>query len=255
MLDSEIDTIFFQDGYNLARQHLEWEISVATLLNLTGEVYETMDSLMDSFISRCIREGKKVDCRKGCYHCCYQTVFALPFEVLALSHFIKNNFTDREIREIKDNTSRKNGITEKMSARQFLHHKSPCPLLREGACTVYEARPMACRTYISSSKESCITEYNNPSDLNIFPDLYEFPIYAGRMINEGICSYLTQKQTYPVEWQIESMLLTAFERKDAFECWIKGENVFQTRNYSDDELKYLRNFGSGIRTGKSRNSK
>jgi len=248
---SEIDTIFFNDGYNLAWKHLEWEISVLTMLNLTGEVYETIDGLMDSFISRCLHEGKKVDCRKGCYHCCHQAVFALPYEVLSLVHYIKDNLTDNVIREIKKNTVRKNKITEGMNIRQFLHYKSPCPLLLKGICAVYEARPMACRTYISSGNEGCLNEYNNPSDINIFPDLYEFPIYTGRMINEGICSYLTENQIYSTEWLIESILFTVFEKKDAFDCWIQGENVFQKRNYSDDEIKYLQNFGPGNRTGRS----
>jgi len=222
-----------------------------TMLNLTREVYETINGLMDSFISRCLREEKKVDCRKGCYHCCSQAVFALPYEVLSLVHYIKDNLTEKEIQEIKKNTVRKNKITESMNVRQFLHYKSPCPLLRKGICTVYEARPMACRTYISSGKAGCLNEYSNPSDMNIFPDLYEFPIHAGRMINEGICSYLTENQIYSSEWQIESILLTAFEMKDAFNCWIHGENVFQKRHYSYDEIKYFQNFGSGIRTGRS----
>jgi Fe-S-cluster containining protein len=248
---SEIDIIFFNDGYNLTRHHLEREISVSTLLNLSGELYKTIDGFMDSFISRCIREGKKVDCRKGCYHCCSQAVFALPYEILFLIYYIKENFTDKEIQEIKKNTERKNEITESMNIRQLLRHKSPCPLLHKGICSVYEARPLACRTYISSGKEGCINEYKHPSDINIFPDLYEFPIYTGRMINQGICSYLAENQIFPTEWQIESMLLTAFKNKDAFDYWLKGENVFQKRNYSYDEIKYLNDFGSGIKTGRS----
>lgn len=88
--------------------------------------------------------------------------------------------------------------------------------------------------------------------MDIFPDLYAFTIRAGRMINEGISAYLIEKQIFPTEWQIESMLLTCFEREDTFDSWIKGENIFQKRNYSDDEVVYLNNFGSG--SGKSKNS-
>jgi Fe-S-cluster containining protein len=250
--NTEIDTVFFSDGYNLAKKHLEKEITVPNFLNLSGELYEAIDGLMDSFISRCLKEGKKVDCKKGCYLCCCQAVLALPYEVLFLFHYIRKNLTEKERQLIKDKTIRKNEVTRGMKAMEFLHYKSPCPLLNNGVCMAYKARPMACRTYISSDKRGCADEYNNPSKVDIFPDLYAFTIRGGRMINEGISAYLIEKQIFPTEWQIESMLLTCFEREDTFDIWIKGENIFQKRNYSDNEVFYLNNFGSGLR--KSKNS-
>jgi len=239
--NTEIDTIFFSDGYNLAKKHLEEEISISNLLDLSKELYASIDALMSAFISRCLREGKTVDCRKGCSICCSQAVLSLPYEVLYLFHYIRENLTDKKIQEIKEITSMKNEVTKDMKVMEFLHYKYPCPLLMKGICIAYKARPMACRTYISSGKEGCIDEYRNPSDMNIFPDLYEFTIRAGRMINEGIGAYLTQKRIFPTEGQIESMLFTAFERQDIFDCWIKGENVFQKRDYSEDEIMYLHN--------------
>jgi Fe-S-cluster containining protein len=239
--NTEIDMIFFSDGYNLAKKHLEEEITISNLLNLSEELYASTDILMDAFISRCLREGKTVDCKKGCSTCCSQAVLSLPYEVLFLFHYITENFAEKEIQEIKGRISMKNEVTQGMKVMEFLHYKSPCPLLVKGMCIAYKARPMACRTYISSGKDGCIEEYRNPSDMNIFPDLYEFTIRAGRMINEGIGAYLTQKQIFPTEGQIESMLFTSFERQDAFDFWIKGENIFQKRNYSDDEIIYLNN--------------
>jgi Fe-S-cluster containining protein len=103
----------------------------------------------------------------------------------------------------------KNEVTKGMKVMEFLHYKYPCPLLMKGICIAYKARPMTCRTYISSGKDGCNEEYRNPSDMNIFPDLYEFTIRAGRMINEG------------TEGQIESMLFTAFERQDTLNVIIQ----------------------------------
>lgn len=247
MKNSEIDSVFFSDGYNLAKKHLEKELSVTTMLQMSDEVYHSIDELMKSFITRCALEGKKVDCEKGCFHCCCQTVLALPYEVLFLYHFITENNSDNEIRSIRDNSSHKNGITSRMTLMDFLHYKSPCPLLKDGACCAYEARPMACRTYISSDREGCIREYNNPADMDNFPDLYAFTIRTGRMINEGICAFLTEKSIPVAEWQLESLLLTAFDERNPFQRWINGENVFRKRNYSDEEIMYLYQFGSGNR--------
>ena len=130
-----------------------------------------------------------------------------------------------------------------MTVREFLHYKSPCPLLEQGNCLAYEARPMACRTYISSSVDSCIEEYHNPLDPEIFPDLYGFTLRVGRMINEGICNFLFENNIPATEWQIESALLTACEEKDAFTRWLNGEDIFRKRDYTIEEFAYLDNFG------------
>jgi Fe-S-cluster containining protein len=241
--NSEIDSIFFSDGYNLAKKYLEEKITIENLLALSGNVYESIDGLMDSFISRCRKEGKNVDCSKGCSICCCQAVLVLPYEILTLFNHLSKNLSDNDIQALSERAHHRDEVTKNMKVMEFLNYKSPCPLLINDSCIAYSARPMACRTYISSSKEGCVKEYHNPADHDIFPDLYEFTIRAGRMINEGICVYLTEKKILTTEWQIESMLITAFEMKDSFERWIAGENVFQKRNYSDEEIYWLNNFG------------
>jgi Fe-S-cluster containining protein len=242
--NTEIDTIFLSDGYNLAKKYLEKEITLENLLALSGYIYESIDGLMDSFISRCGKEGKNVDCRKGCSICCCQAVLALPYEILFLFDSISKNLSGKEIQAVMERAYLRNEATKRMKVMEFLNYKSPCPLLINDICIAYSARPMACRTYISSSREGCLKEYHNPADHDIFPDLYEFTMRAGRMINEGVCAFLAEKNILSSEWQIESMLITAFEIKDSFDRWISGKNVFQKRNYSDEEIYWLNNFGS-----------
>jgi Fe-S-cluster containining protein len=242
--NTEIDSIFFSDGYNLARKYLQEKITLENLLALSGNIYESIDGLMNSFISRCGKERKNVDCRKGCSICCCQAVLALPYEILFLFDHISKNLSGKEIQAVMERAYLRDKVTKRMKVMEFLHYKSPCPLLINDICIAYSARPMACRTYISSSREGCLNEYHNPADHDIFPDLYEFTIRAGRMINEGICAYLTEKKLLSAEWQIESMLITAFETKDSFDRWISGENIFYKRNYSDEEIFWLNNFGT-----------
>jgi len=215
---------------------------------MSGELYDSIDALMESFISRCRKEGKNVDCRKGCSICCCQAVLALPYEVLYVFNYLSKSLSDNDIKALSERAHHRDEVTKNMKVMEFLHYKSPCPLLVNDICIAYSARPMACRTYISSSREGCVKEYHNPSDHDIFPDLYEFTIRAGRMMNEGICAYLTEKRLLSTEWQIESMLITAFEKMDSFELWISGENVFQKRNYSDEEIYWINNFGK-IKSG------
>ena len=244
LIYSEIDKIFFSDGYKLAKEQLGKYFTYESMLSMSSVLYNAVDSLIDSFIQRCKLEGKNIDCKKGCYLCCCQTVLVLPYEAFYIVDFIRNNLNINDRDQIFKRIAKKDNITRHMKVQEFLTYKEPCPLLKNGTCIVYEARPMACRTYLSSSSEGCKTEYDHPKDLDIFPELYEFTIRAGRMMNEGIAAYLMEIHIIPTEWQIESSLLTAFQVENNFKRWVNGESIFQKRNYSDDEIIYLNRFGS-----------
>ncbi|MBL7110972.1 MAG: hypothetical protein ISS19_03405 [Bacteroidales bacterium] len=240
---SEVDKIFFADGYNLATEFLKEGINRENLLAMSEAIYESMDQLAEAFIQRCLKENRTVECKKGCYLCCCQAVLVLPYEIHYLFRFMKDNVNKKDLSYILTRAKEKDETTSKMKAQEFLHFKSPCPLLENGKCLAYDARPMACRTYISSRVDGCIEEYHNPMDVEIFPDLYEFTIRAGRMINEGICNYLFENNIPSPEWPIESGLLTAFEDNEAFDKWLSGENIFQKRDFTIEELTYIDNFG------------
>ncbi len=240
---TEIDKIFFSDGYNLATEFLKEGISRENLLAMSREIYDSMDQLTEAFVQRCIKEDRTVECKKGCYLCCCQAVFVVPYELLCMVRFIKENITKKDRTAILARAKEKDECTGKMKVQEFLHFKSPCPLLENGVCFLYDARPMACRTYLSSRVDGCIEEYHNPRDVEIYPDLYDFTIRAGRMINEGICNFLLENNIPSPEWPIESALLTAFEDNEAFDKWLAGENIFQKRDYTIEELAYIDNFG------------
>jgi hypothetical protein len=79
-----------------------------------------------------------------------------------------------------------------MKRAEMLNYKSACPLLEDGACIAYAARPMACRIYLSTSVESCRRFYDDPGDAVNYPALLEFPLRAGRMLNEGFVAAFRQ---------------------------------------------------------------
>jgi len=85
-------------------------------INLRNEV----DSLCKKLVAQ---HRHQIECKKGCSSCCMNfSVF--PLEFFALKHFLQENF------------------------RQNLKSQSDdgCPFLDEDACTIYEYRPIICRT-------------------------------------------------------------------------------------------------------------
>ena len=239
---AEIDRVFFRDGYRLACDIAGNELSANSILYLTRKLFSEINSLLDSFIARCKMENRRVDCREKCSSCCHQAVLILPYEAFYLERYLNENIQKVRLRKILTRIRVKDQLTSKMKVQEFLHYKYPCPFLEDECCAVYPARPMACRTYLSADRDSCVYEYQHPAEIDFFPGLYEFPLHAGRMMNEGICAWLSEHKIYPTEWRLESSMATLTNKAGCFDKWLSGENIFQTRNYSDAEISYLHKF-------------
>ena len=82
---------------------------------------------------------------------------------------------------------------------------------------------MACRIYLSASESSCRKEHDNPSDTRSFPGLFDFPLQAGRMMNEGFVAWLKQAglqvSELPIEQGYSSMVTLGQTMKD----WIHSK--------------------------------
>lgn len=250
----EYDNIFYRDGYQLARGILdkrtggeieageETEAVTVSILEIVESAYEAVDGLVESFILRCRRENRPVDCRKGCAWCCSQALLVSTHELMYLFTWMKVNLGRELIRRIEAAAVERDSRTREMRVMEFIHYTHPCPLLDNDACLVYPVRPMACRIYLSSDVSSCREQHDHPDDPGIMADLYEFPLRAGRLINEGIRKAFTEKGIVTSEWLIESLLNQVFADPDILSGWIEDLRAFFIREMSREENLYLRKY-------------
>lgn len=88
-----------------------------------------------------------VACKKGCAYCCYQQIQISSLEA-------------EYIRE-------KTGIfPAKLSAApsrdlQEFSGNTPCPFLKQGACSIYEHRPIICRIHVSLDADNTWCRFEN----------------------------------------------------------------------------------------------
>ncbi|QYM80438.1 YkgJ family cysteine cluster protein [Horticoccus luteus] len=98
----------------------------------------------------------RIACHAGCDTCCHEDVAVQAHEVLIAAEYAQRNFTAAAL--------------EAVIARAATHRaahaarreggplpRTPCPLLHEGNCSVYPARPEACRAHHSHSVAACKT--------------------------------------------------------------------------------------------------
>ena len=238
----DIGNIFFQDGYRMASEYLAEGVSKSRLVSLMTVTYKAVDGLIDSFRNRCQLEGLEIDCREGCAWCCHQAVLVSIQEVLLISRYLSEEMADEQQQVAYRNAREKEAVTGAMSAREFLHYLHPCPFLKDQSCLIYPVRPMACRCYLSSDVDSCLAQYCQPGNRQIMAALYDFPLRAGRSINEGIRAVLMQNRIITSEWLLEVLITKTFANSGIFDEWLSGVDPFTIRALSADEHDYLRKY-------------
>lgn len=101
----------------------------------------------------------------GCSKCCYQAVTVSGIEATWIH--------EKTGRPIKTGVSRSiDGLQEMRS--QFVG--KPCPFLKEGACSIYEVRPIACRLSMSIAHSPYFCDTQIPAELSAVPalNMHEF---------------------------------------------------------------------------------
>lgn len=202
-----IERAFYSDGYRLGMKAAENFHSESVFSEAVQELHQLVDELIRSFSEFATQQNQNIDCKKGCEWCCHQPVFALDYELDYLNAFINSKFPEAKLNIINERAKSKRKKLESLEGEALLNSKFPCPLLEEGVCIAYEARPIACRIYLSKNINSCVHFYNEPGDKTNFPELLDLPMRLGRMINEGFKAALKTNGFNPLEYRIEDKLI------------------------------------------------
>ena len=176
------------------------------MLQSLQHLYTALDEFIDMFLLRAASE-QPVHCKKGCSWCCHQAVFAHTHEFRYLKQWMFVHLDAEQMEKVRKQAATKHRATSVMSTKERLLHKEPCPLLADGICSAYAARPVACRIYLSMDVGSCRTEFTNPADRSVFPKLFRLPLHAGRKLNEGFAAGLQEAGVETKEYTIEEGLL------------------------------------------------
>lgn len=202
-----IEKAFYSDGYKLGMKAVESNFSQDLLYSAISEMDAAIDELIRSLTNLAHQQGQSIECKKGCAYCCHQPVFALDYEIQFLNTFIKKNFNEKEQIKIQTQANLNRQKLSGLQDSEILNSKLPCPLLKNGVCSVYVSRPIACRIYLSSDVNTCVKFFRNPENQSSFPALLDFPMRAGRMMNEGFKSALKTKDVLAKEFRIDEKIL------------------------------------------------
>ena len=126
----------------------------------TIRMYGRLAELQSGVIAR---KSLEVACARGCSYCCHLRVEIRPHEAFVLARHLQQNFDaprrERALARITENLER----IAPLAPDEHVRAGIPCALLEEGVCSVYEARPAACRKYYSVSVSTCRDAFGDTS--------------------------------------------------------------------------------------------
>jgi Fe-S-cluster containining protein len=136
-------------------------------------------------VQQAVEAGRTVSCRKGCAACCRMLVPLSAPEAFALSEYVEQLPPDRRtllLNHLSDTTDRliREGLWDRLNDvaetskpvadeeldpinQSYYALRIPCPYLENELCSIYEARPAACRELlVTSPAELCQDLVHNP---------------------------------------------------------------------------------------------
>ena len=101
-------------------------------------------------IDQVIADAPKVGCGAGCAHCCYQSVEVTIPEAILIALHLADPSDPRRQRVLDAAAARRH-----MSRKRRRQLGRACPLLVDKRCSVYEDRPLMCRSMLAVDGEQC----------------------------------------------------------------------------------------------------
>lgn len=159
-----------------------------------------------------------VACRKGCSHCCSQMVIISAPEAFYVAQQLRSRpETAAAVAEISR-------LTGAMSLEERLGRDIFCPMLKDAICSIYAARPLGCRGFVSTSLEACLAAFTRGEVPNIpMPNDAISVLYGCRMLLIAALRLAGLKDS---NYEMNGAVAAVLAHEDAERRWLRGEDIF-----------------------------
>jgi Fe-S-cluster containining protein len=168
-------------------------------------------------------QAARAECRTGCVSCCYLMVSGPPLEILSIARQVLDTRTPAEIEVLKQRLQEVSEIPLDPLLR--IKAKTPCALLENGRCSIYEQRPSTCRMMLSQSRAAC--DACLQAGGGSIPYI-EQPSRIAAVMQMGIdYALITRRNLSTERAELSRALLIALRDYDgALASWLQGKDPF-----------------------------
>ena len=181
-------------------------------------------------------------CRPGCAHCCHQTVGVTAPEVFAIHAHLRATRTPDEFDAVAGRIRAADDNTRGMATLDRVSPDLPCPFLVDARCSIYEARPLACRGTNSLDASACERSLHDPATRAAFlagtvsVPCYAEPMGAFQAVTAGLQLALDELhglEAAPLELTA-AMRIMIDDPDTVPEQWLGGKDPFAPARGDDD---------------------
>ncbi|MGE0478848.1 MAG: YkgJ family cysteine cluster protein [Phycisphaerae bacterium] len=179
------------------------------------------DALMDRSPDRARRA-----CQAGCSFCCHIAVSLTVPEALRIAAELRATRTAEDLRRVRDRIASVSARVSALSLEERAKARTACALLgADGACTIYEFRPLGCRSWTSLARDDCerAFERNEPGHRGAQDKV---GYVAACAVTEGLERGLRAAGLDAAQYEFHSAVLRALDDEQAAERFAAGERVF-----------------------------
>ncbi|MBS1212473.1 MAG: hypothetical protein H6R26_1089 [Proteobacteria bacterium] len=164
-------------------------------------------------------------CHKGCATCCTLRVTATAPEVLMIARYVrwsadKLKALNIDLAERIFSTDEK---TRGLDEQQRVALRLRCPYIHNGACLIYQVRPLACRGHASYDVRACAEAASGRSS--------EIPYSAPHMTVRSLVQNAMQSALRDAGlafglYELNHAVSIALRGETCCQAWLEGEDVF-----------------------------
>jgi Fe-S-cluster containining protein len=191
----------------LAETKLIANRSAAGLCDLAHSTLSII-SVATETLCRMLVKQPDLACKAGCWRCCDAMISSFPLYTIHAALAARSGLSDEAFAGIQRTT---------LSAR------TPCPMLVEGVCSIYSARPPVCRHYYSFDYDLCLQDiYCETAELEYRVVRMSAPSVVLRTVNQVLIHGGLDCESQ----HLDAGLRIIFTEPDAINRWLAGEKVF-----------------------------
>lgn len=179
--------------------------------------YKNFDTLLS-------KTSIQISCKPGCNYCCHYHVEATATEIFAMAETIsKMPAAERE--NIRNKIKLTADRVGKLSVDEYIHTNIECAMLKDGQCSVYSVRPLACRGHHSADVRVCREAYENVRSTALAPKDSGMEVTFRAFENLQLLVN-HQKGLDTSKYELHAALNEAISNPASFKRWKDGKIAF-----------------------------
>jgi len=222
-----------EESYRAAAAVIAAERTPAGVARMVREAVAWFERVWTAIRGQVEAKGPPFACRAGCAWCCNQIVTIAPAEAIAIAQHVRATFSADDLAALKSRLVSLDDRARGLGAFARGLLKTPCAFLVDGACSVYEVRPVRCRGVMSRDVGHCRWVAENPDLVYAWRDRLlptnPYPPEPGVIADAVLSGIATAARDAGLAFtalELVAALRIALDTPDIAERYLAGEPVF-----------------------------